>query len=152
MLQYILHQKHIFYYDTNKVPYSFYPSTTGVHQFNGCFGKLIVRELNGKDPHEAIYDHDLEQHHVIISDWSNFLGEDFLPLKRNEDQQLVASLLINGYGSFKRPNASTRTFAPIAAFSMQRGQRYRWRIINAITQNCPIRFCVRISWLDRISP
>lgn len=103
-----------------------------------------MNEVKGKDVHETLYDHDMEQHQVIISDWSNFLAEDFLPKKRNEAQQLVASVLINGFGTFKSPSNSTRTFAPIAAFSMEYGKRYRWKIINAITQNCPMELCVCI--------
>lgn len=103
---------------------------------------MVVRDTKGNDPLEPLYDYDLEQHQVMITDWSNYLGEDFLPSKRSQPLK-VDSVLINGHGSYYNPLDKTRTFAPVATFYAEPDTRYRWRVDNAGSQNCPMEFCVR---------
>lgn len=120
--------------------------TPGMHRINGCFGKLVVRDTKANETHTALYDYDSDAHEVLLADWTNLLAEDYLPGKRSTPMK-VDSLLINGYGTYRDPADDTRTFAPLAAFYVQRGKRYRWRVDNAINQGCPIEFCVRIQRL-----
>lgn len=112
----------------------------GVHRMNGCFGMLIVRDTEANDPHSASYDYDLEEHEVLLTDWTNLLAEDYLPGKQTPFLD-VDSLLINGYGTF-HVGQKNQTFAPIAAFYVERGKRYRWRLANVANQHYPFEFCV----------
>lgn len=108
---------------------------------NGCFGKLVVRDTKANDPHSASYDYDLEEHQLLLTDWTNLLADDYLPGKRNSLLG-VDSYLLNGYGTFHNETNDTRTFAPMAAFYVQRGQRYRWRFGNVGNQHYPVELCV----------
>lgn len=122
-----------------------------MHRANGCFGQLTIRDTRANDPHAARYDHDLEEHQVMLADWTNAVAEDYLPSKRSSPLK-VDSLLINGYGTYYNADDNTRTFAPIAAFYVQRGKRYRWRVENSISQACAIEFCVRMRCISSTFP
>lgn len=108
---------------------------------NGCLGWLVVRDTKANDPHSALYDYDLEEHEVLVTDWTNLLAEDYLPGKRNSFVG-IDSLLINGFGTFHEVAQKTQNFAPIAAFYVERGKRYRWRYGDVGNQHYPMEFCV----------
>lgn len=100
---------------------------------------MVVRDH--KDPHKDLYDYDLKQHQVIINDWSNMLGEEFYPGKR-DTVLAIDSVLINGHGTHYDPLTNTRTFAPIAVMKVPRGKKSRFRVANAGTQSAPMEMCV----------
>lgn len=119
----------------------YYHAHSGVHRTNGIVGKLNIREQH--DPNADQYDYDLTEHSILLADWNNVLAEEFSPGIRNSAVR-PDSLLINGFGSFYDEKSKSYTYAPIAAFYMEKGKRHRMRIDNAASHNCPFEFCVRI--------
>lgn len=53
-----------------------------MHRSNGCYGELVVRDA--EEPHLALYDFDVYEHQVMISDLLPRMGEDYLPGLRNK--------------------------------------------------------------------
>uniref|UniRef100_A0A1A9WRU6 Uncharacterized protein n=1 Tax=Glossina brevipalpis TaxID=37001 RepID=A0A1A9WRU6_9MUSC len=93
----------------------------------GLAGALIVRQPLNENLHKELYDYDLTEHVIIIQDWL-----------RNFDESKPKTILINGLGESSIENK------PIlyARFIVNKGQRYRFRVIfNGIT-NCPISFSI----------
>lgn len=119
----------------------YYHAHSGLHRTNGVVGKLNIREQF--DPNADQYDFDLKEHSVLLSDWNNMLAEELAPGIQTSVVR-PDSLLINGHGSYLDPVTKTYTYAPIAAFYMQKGKRHRMRIDNAASHNCPFEFCVCI--------
>lgn len=118
----------------------YYHAHSGVQRTNGIVGKFNVREQN--DPNADFYDYDLHEHAILLSDWNNNLAEEFVPGIKNRFVQ-PDSILINGFGSFYNNHHKNYTYAPIAAFYVQRGKRHRFRLDNAASHFCPFEICVR---------
>lgn len=118
----------------------YYHSHTGLHRTNGIFGHLIVREHN--DPNADFYDFDLKDHTISLSDWTNHMAEETAPETSDRENQ-PHSLLINGFGCHYNKLNKNFTYAPMAAFYMQKGKKHRIRIDNAASQVCLFEFCVR---------
>lgn len=119
----------------------YYHSHTGLQRSNGCVGSLTVRDQH--DPNAELYDYDLSEHSVLLSDWNNYLAESKLfNLKLNPAHP--ESILINGHGSFYDKSSDNYTYAPMEVFYVERGKRHRFRIDNAASQYCPFEFCVSI--------
>lgn len=116
-----------------------YHAHSGLHRSNGLVGKLIVRE--SKDPHANLYDYDLAEHSILLLDWNNVLAEDFEPGQRSRFT-VADSILINGLGNYLNPKTGEYTFAPIAAFYVQRSKKHRFRFANAGSHICPLEITV----------
>lgn len=119
----------------------YYHSHSGLQRTNGIFGKIDVRDPY--DPNELFYDYDLPEHSILLSDWNNELAEVNVPGVKNQ-VNLPASILINGLGTYFDPKSGNSTFAPIAAFYVERGKKHRFRIDNAASQTCPFELSVGI--------
>lgn len=66
---------------------------------NGHYGALIVRKAN--DTHTHLYDYDLKEHTILISDWMHYNAEMFAAgLPTLEPGPLPVNVLINGKGTF----------------------------------------------------
>lgn len=63
------------------------------------FGALIVRAPDDTNPNKYLYDHDLREHTIILSDWMHHLAEEDFPGMISRSL-LSQSLLINGHGRF----------------------------------------------------
>lgn len=59
----------------SEVGTQFYHGHSGHHKANGQYGALIVRENPWLDPNFDLYDHDLKEHVLVISDWTLQYGE-----------------------------------------------------------------------------
>lgn len=114
-----------------------YHAHSGLHRSNGIIGKLIVRDTN--DTNAQFYDFDLFDHSIILTDWNNELAEENAPGIREAQPD---SILINGFGSYFFRELNQFSYAPIAAFYVQRGKKHRIRIENAGTHECPFEFSV----------
>lgn len=119
----------------------FYHSHSGVQRLNGAQGGLVVRQAC--DPNAHLYDYDLVDHYILLSDWNNFVAESWLPGIRNSDT-MPDSLLINGFGSYTNLETNQTSYAPIAVFYCQKECRYRFRICNGGGHHCPMEFSVCI--------
>lgn len=78
----------------------FYHSHSGHHKVNGQYGALIIRQAKEEDPHRDLYDHDLPEHHILISGWMHTYAEDLFPGLPTKHQLLPDSVLINGRGQY----------------------------------------------------
>lgn len=52
---------------------NFWHAHSGLHRMNGLVGSLVVREKN--DPNAELYDYDLAEHTVILTDFDNHIAE-----------------------------------------------------------------------------
>lgn len=120
-------------FTASQVGTSVYYSHSGLHRSNGLVGKLIVRDSN--DPNAELYDYDLTEHAILLSDWSNRMSEDQVP-------ELPNSILIDGFGNYLNPATDEYPYAPIAAFYVQRSKKHRFRFANAASYICPFEISV----------
>nr|BAJ06132.1 laccase 1 isoform G [Nephotettix cincticeps] len=116
----------------------FWHSHTGVQRGDGAFGSFIIRTPSTLDPHTALYDADLSEHVILVLDWSHQLGMAMFTAHYHSDgDNKPQSMIVNGRGRyFNDTIAVTKT--PLAEFTVKKGLRYRFRLINAGVQNCPI--------------
>ncbi|GFG33395.1 hypothetical protein Cfor_01830 [Coptotermes formosanus] len=111
------------------------------HHADGIFGPFIVRQSLQRDPNSHLYDYDLDEHILTLSPWSHKISAYSLDFQRNIE---VSSILINGEGSYfvSDPQSRTRSQLPKTRFSVKWGSRYRFRIINSASLDCPVQLQV----------
>lgn len=112
--------------------YKFRASAPGTHFYHafsdrdrnrGLVGALVVREADQTEPHRKLYDEDLKEHVLMLSEWLGADGK-------------VESILINGKGPPSTDNMET--------FQIMQGKRYRFRIAYvAGTSTCPITLTIQ---------
>lgn len=117
----------------------YYHAHSGLHRTNGLIGKLNVR--HHADPNAALYDYDLSEHSILLSDWNRYSAEEKAPGVRSSTIQ-ADSILINGHGNLFDEKTNQFMYAPMAVFYVERGNRYRWRVDDAASHNCPFELCV----------
>lgn len=119
----------------------FWHSHTGCQRTDGVVGNMIIRTPRSEDPHSRLYDEDLNEHVINIMDWAHELGVTmFLAHYHSDGDNKPESILINGKGRYLNLKNSPKT--PLATFNVKQGVRYRFRLINAGNQNCPIELSI----------
>ncbi|KAJ8683448.1 hypothetical protein QAD02_019240 [Eretmocerus hayati] len=117
----------------------FWHSHIGSQRTDGLYGSVIVHPSFEQDVHRDLYDFD--NHHMIISDWihfdsnSGFVKEYYDRIGINPE-----TIIVNGKGRlnpFTRNN--TLYYTPTELFAVDQGKKYRFRLINAGADDCPIR-------------
>ena len=90
-------------WNANNAGTHFWHSHTGLHKLNGLYGPLIVREPQTTDVSGDLYDYDLTDHVLLLSDALHEDTSEHFPGKLNAryQGQVPASLLINGKGQFE---------------------------------------------------
>lgn len=126
--------------------YSFKANFPGTHYWHaqdgllrgeGLYGPLIVRKPDEYEPNKFFYDHDLTAHVLTISDLPSRTSEaQFAERFFNEDTPPATNLLINGRAGTKEGSKAT---LPYARIDVEKDKRYRIRVINAASLNCPVR-------------
>lgn len=116
-------------------------SDKGLQKADGLYGGLVVRSAN--DCNKNLYDYDLIDHTLILSDWTNLPASSYATGFRSAILT-VNSLTVDGHGIYVNPMTKENTIAPMKVVYCQRDKRYRFRIVNAGNQNCP--FEVDVSW------
>lgn len=111
---------------------------------NGLFGKLIVREPN--DPNADLYDYDLDEHVILLSDWNNAMAEIRAPGSKNLDTY-PDSLMVNGFGNYFNNQTNRFIYTPMAVFYVENGKKHRFRMISAGAHFCPFEFTVSFTLL-----
>ncbi|KAK5650033.1 hypothetical protein RI129_001062 [Pyrocoelia pectoralis] len=132
----------------------FWHSHTGFQRADGAYGAFIVRTIEEDDPHSSLYDYDLSSHTIVILDWGPGIGTaKFVAHHHSNGDNKADTLLVNGLGRFKEFNNSTNDtiYTPTARFIVERGYRYRFRVINSGFLNCPIELSVDNHTLTVIS-
>ncbi|KAI9555735.1 hypothetical protein GHT06_018250 [Daphnia sinensis] len=123
----------------------FYHSHSGFQRADGVFGSLIVRQSRQKDPHSSLYDYDLPEHVVLVSDWLGELGvAKFVAHHHDDGDNKPSSMIINGKGRIPKPRneLTSNETMPLSVFNVKQGIRYRFRLISNGFLNCPIQFSV----------
>jgi L-ascorbate oxidase len=115
-----------------------YHSHSGNQKSDGLQGPLIVREPKIEKKFAESYDYDLPQHLIFAADWMHALSDNYLP-GLSKRSTLTESLLINGRG--RRMNERFEySDTPIPVFYVQKGKKFRFRLINGATNVCPYQF------------
>lgn len=72
-------------------------SSSGLHRASGVFGALVVREAD--DPQRHLYDTDLPEHVLVLSDWNHVDIETFFWASHHRGAFIVPrNVLFNGRG------------------------------------------------------
>ena len=118
-----------------------YHAHSGIQRADGIFGAIVVRQNN--DQHAKLYDYDLSDHVIVLNDWFNVTAETmFNSFTRIRKSSAVPSgILINGKGAIIFTDANSIT--PRATFKVNKGYRYRFRLISAGVMACPIQFSIQ---------
>lgn len=113
----------------------FYHSHAGHQKSNGVHGALVVRKPEPKK--RELFDEDLSEHVIVLSDWTNQLTEDLFPGVNGKSSH-PESLLFNGRGGSDVANKSINGI--LSVFHVDEGLKYKFRVIAAISNVCPITF------------
>uniref|UniRef100_A0A8D8WL32 Laccase-2 n=1 Tax=Cacopsylla melanoneura TaxID=428564 RepID=A0A8D8WL32_9HEMI len=124
----------------------FWHSHTGSQRGDGAFGAFIIRKPLSREVHGHLYDHDLPEHVMHITDWSHMLGIEMFNAHHHSDgDNKPPTILMNGKGRFKKfrvGGGTNVTYTPMEVFTVKKGHSYRFRIINAGYLNCPVELSI----------
>ncbi|XP_043254604.1 laccase-3-like [Colletes gigas] len=113
----------------------FYHSHMSTFMLDGQYGPLIVRDTPSQERHLNLYDED--KHLVFLSDWMHELSLERVPgWYRHDIGQTAQNILINGRGNWVDPVTKKSTNASISVYEVEKGKRYRFRIINSFSTVC----------------
>jgi FtsP/CotA-like multicopper oxidase with cupredoxin domain len=115
---------------------------------DGLAGALIIREAN--DVHSKLYDYDLSEHVIVLNDWT----DDILLVKEikflySKGDEIIDGILINGKGVEIKEMKNNNM--PRSVFNVDSGKSYRFRVINAGVQYCPLELSIEEHNLTIIS-
>jgi len=75
------------------------PIFSGLQKLDGLQGNLVVRVPKDYESNGYLYDFDLPEHKIFISDWLHLPADDHFPgLREQNSGQDADSFLINGKG------------------------------------------------------
>lgn len=117
----------------------FYHSHISVHMIDGQYGSFIVRDSPLLNPFYNLYDIDRPEHVMVISDWFHELSLERFPGRYRKNRgQIPENFLINGRGNWTDPSSGVSTNVALSMFIVEKGKRYRFRMINACSTVCLI--------------
>lgn len=92
---------------------------SGLQKLDGLAGNLVVRVPKDYDSNGYLYDFDLPEHKIFISDWLHLPADDHFPgLLRQNSGQDADSFLINGRGRTLVSDRNYNLFSgPVLIFS-----------------------------------
>nr|CAD7452287.1 unnamed protein product [Timema tahoe] len=142
-------------HSNSRFQYTFKATNPGTHFYHahavtqhagGVFGPLLVKQPLQDDPHADLYEFDLEEHVVILS---SLVPSTLIVDLNLQENFTVSSILINGRGHQKanicyyilimKPKSRFRSHAH---FMVNPGYKYKFRVINAISSDCPVLFSI----------
>lgn len=96
-------------------------SFSGCQRADGLYGSLVIRQPKSRDMHSNLYDYDLPEHVIIVTDWIHKSGgEKFTSHYHSTGNNKPDTLLINGMGKYREflmKNGKT-VFTPLAKFNV----------------------------------
>ncbi|XP_039275445.1 laccase isoform X2 [Nilaparvata lugens] len=129
-------------YDAANAGTHFWHSHSGCQRTDGAVGNLIIRQPRVRDVHAHLYDADLPVHVINVMDWAHELGAAmFAAHYHSTGDNKPESILVNGRGRYFN-DSQQLTHTPLAVFNVQQNVRYRFRLINAGNQNCPLEMYI----------
>ncbi|CAB0032833.1 unnamed protein product [Trichogramma brassicae] len=116
----------------------FWHSHIGTQRSDGLFGPLIILPYPSTNIHRSMYDVDV--HRMIINDWMVPDGATALIKTYHQIADVIpTTIIINGLGRVEqRVQGNRRPSVLTAAFAVEKGKRYRFRLIDAGAEDCPI--------------
>ena len=128
-------------------------SHAGNQRADGLFGSIVIREPEFTTPYGDLYDYDLPEHIIMVTDWfhevfltraAKFNHFDKDPLSNYPD-----SILMNGRGN---PLDGDYTgYHDYVIFDVEPGKRYRFRSIYTGIYSCQIQISIDEHKLTLIS-
>ena len=107
---------------------------------DGVFGAIVVRQAKSKDVHGALYDHDLKEHVIVLNEWNKeYYDTSYTHYLHSDRYKDVDSILINGRGISAKNEGKD---VPLAEFKVKSNARYRFRVVNAGINFCPMVFSI----------
>jgi L-ascorbate oxidase len=83
---------------------------------------LIVRQSRQSDPQSALFDYDLPEHVMLVSDWLGELGvSKFVAHHHDDGDNKPSSMLINGRGRIPKPKGelTSNETMPLSIFNVE---------------------------------
>uniref|UniRef100_T1JM48 Laccase n=1 Tax=Strigamia maritima TaxID=126957 RepID=T1JM48_STRMM len=123
----------------------FWHSHSGLQNVDGAHGTLIVRQSSKREPHFNLYDEDLPEHVIIITDWLNtFSATKFAAHHHSDGNNKAESFLINGKGRYRAflDDDDGKVFTPVETFHVKYGKNYRFRVVGNGFLNCPFELSI----------
>ena len=83
---------------------------------------MVIRQSRQKEPHSGLYDHDLPEHVILVSDWLGELGvSKFVAHHHDDGDNKPNSMIINGRGRLPkhRGELTTNETMPLSLFSVE---------------------------------
>ncbi|XP_014238681.2 laccase-like [Trichogramma pretiosum] len=120
----------------------FWHSHIGTQRSDGLFGPLIILPYPSTNIHRSMYDVDV--HRMIINDWMVPDGATALIKTYHQIADVIpTTIIINGLGRVEqRVQGNRRPSVLTAAFAVEKGKRYRFRLIDAGAEDCPIEMSI----------
>ncbi|KAF7993644.1 hypothetical protein HCN44_010239 [Aphidius gifuensis] len=120
-------------------------SHAGLQQAKLLEGVIVVRQPKENDNNCDLYDYDGFDIHIFLNDWMHSLPDEHYPGPAGGSNlgQLPDNMLINGQGKWLDPATGKFTTTPLAVINVEPGVRYRFRMINTISWDCPIQFSIQ---------
>ncbi|XP_071484318.1 uncharacterized protein [Diadema antillarum] len=120
-------------------------SHSGIQRADGIYGSLIVRQTSSSDPHRHLYDVDDPRHVLVIIEWSRQPATTTAAgLFHGAGVIEVDGILINGRGTnlvFDSEDKANVTVDHHVVY-VKSGLRYRFRVIGAMGDVCPVTVSV----------
>ncbi|XP_064095739.1 uncharacterized protein LOC135207812 [Macrobrachium nipponense] len=114
----------------------FWHASTGLERGDGVFGPLVVHQSLEKDPMQG-----MAEHMFLVNDWFHSSTQNKYVLQQNSGEEAKPqSILINGQGRHKHDDTGPQV--PYFNFLVEKSKRYRLRMINAASTNCPVTVSV----------
>ena len=110
------------------------------------FGSIVIRQPAQSDPNSHLYDHDLPQHVIEVTDWFDVTAtHKFKDLFYNISGELRRELqpdmlLLNG--QVHRLDDKYLGYSHHGIFDVEQHQRYRFRVIDTGIAACEISFSI----------
>ncbi|KAJ9592217.1 hypothetical protein L9F63_001218, partial [Diploptera punctata] len=120
----------------------FYHSHDGLQKLDGLEGNLVIRTNRSIDPNGLLYDYDLPEHVVFVSDWLHLDADQRFPgLHGKYSGQDADSFLINGHGRTEVDGSMSTT--PYAKIEVMSNNRYRLRIVAGLCTVCGAQISIQ---------
>ncbi|XP_057332184.1 uncharacterized protein LOC130672020 isoform X1 [Microplitis mediator] len=136
------HNKFIYEFNASPAGTHIWHSHIGFEEADGLYGSLIVRKPS--DPLKKYYDYDLAEHVMTIWHWYDMSTVSKLATVLHRYSSVYGySFLINGLSSkakFVSQNNSYET--PKEIFHVNKGKRYRFRVMFNSPIYCPVQVSV----------
>ena len=131
--------------------YSFIAQDPGTHfwhahsstqRADGIFGAIVIRDSN--DINAKKYDFDLPEHVIVVNDWIHIpINSKYMSFLHSYGDEAISGVLINGKGVDSQYEGSLLgRETPRSQFKVSFGYRYRFRMINAGVQYCPLHVSI----------